>query len=281
MRQNSFSEVIGFRRLFAVSVLVGVLIGVICTSALAVAAWNSPNRYRVMLTVNPMSVIRRNSPISVDIDFSQLLSNIGAAGAFDKHTVEVIAYYPSGQPLMVDPYRVDHESFLLPHRIQSYYGMNKVTLSFMMPDHTYTQYAVYFDTVESGMGKPQRYTGLVGNGDFFREEYKRRDINASHFDQFVDFDNDGDLDLFKGGVEPFVYVYENTGGNKFVDRGKLTSNGQVFELPCSVDKRSWMTVAFYDWDGDGDQDFFPVLTMVPIWAKSSSTEIPLPRTAEN
>jgi hypothetical protein len=65
------------------------------------------------------------------------------------------------------------------------------------------------------------------------------------------------LDLFKGGVEPFVYCLENVGENRFIDRGRLTSDGQLFRLPCSRANRSWVTVAFYDIDGDGDQDFFP------------------------
>jgi len=116
---------------------------------------------------------------------------------------------------------------------------------------------VYFDTVESGRGDPRRYSGLLGDGDYFRESYKRREISASHFDQFVDFDGDGDLDLFKGGVEPFVYCYENVGGNRMVERGRLSSAGKLFTLPRSKDNRSWVTVAFCDLDRDGDQDFFP------------------------
>ena len=126
-----------------------------------------------------------------------------------------------------------------------------------MRDHATTEFAVYFDTVDAGRGNPRRFAGLIGDGDYFREGFKRREINASHFDQFVDFDADGDLDLFKGGVEPFVSCYENVGKNRMVERGRLTSAGKVFTLPKSNDNRSWVTVAFYDIDRDGDQDFFP------------------------
>src|SRR6185503_4836118 len=118
-------------------------------------------------------------------------------------------------------------------------------------------FAVYFDTVESKHGKPARYHGLVGDGDKFSESFGRREISASHFDTFADFDGDGDLDLFKGGVEPFVYCFENVGANRFVERGRLTSDGEVFKLPCSRSNRSCVTVAFHDIDDDGDQDFFP------------------------
>ena len=47
-----------------------------------------------------------------------------------------------------------------------------------MPDHTCTQYAVYYDTVQSGQGKPQRYRGMVGDGDWFTDGYDRREVNA-------------------------------------------------------------------------------------------------------
>ena len=99
--------------------------------------------------------------------------------------------------------------------------------------------------------------GLVGDGDLFREGYKRREIGASHFDGFADLDGDGDLDYFKGGVEPYVYCYENVGGNRFVDRGRLTNEGKLFALPAGQDGAELGDVKFFDWDGDGDLDFFP------------------------
>jgi hypothetical protein len=116
---------------------------------------------------------------------------------------------------------------------------------------------VYFDTAESRRGRPDRYHGLVGDGDRFVVGRQRRAIAASHFDEFVDFDADGDLDLFQGGVEPYVYCYENVGGNQMAPRGRLASGGKLFTLPASRANRSWLTVAFFDIDEDGDQDFFP------------------------
>ena len=74
----------------------------------------------------------------------------------------------------------------------------------------------------------------------------------------IDMDGDGDLDLFKGGVEPFIHSYENVGGNRFVDRGRLTSGGKLFTLPKNDhNNRSWVVPHFYDWDKDGALDFFP------------------------
>lgn len=230
---------------------------------LAGPAWTSPDRYRVLVTVNPRGVTRKNSPAVVRVDLPASLTAMGGSGTVDESTIEVVGYNASGAPRAFDATRPGYEQYLLPWRTQRYYGVGYVDLSFVMPDQTCTQYALYFDTVQSGLGKPLRYPGLVGDGDFFREDYKRREINACHMDCFADFDGDGDLDLFKGGVEPFVYCWENVGGNRYVERGRLTSDGQPFELPAYSNHRSWLVVHFVDWDHDGDQDFFASFTNGP------------------
>ncbi|MDO8684105.1 MAG: VCBS repeat-containing protein [Armatimonadota bacterium] len=219
--------------------------------------WVSPNNHRILLMVDGKGRKRSNSPVSVNIDFPQTLDNLGAPGAFDEHTIEVAAYDPSGKPKVFDPSRAEYEKYLLPWRIDKYYGVDYVTLNFVMPDDSCNKIAVYFDTKESGLGKPKRYHGLVGDGDYFRVEYSRREIGASHMDCFCDFDGDGDLDLFKVTTEPFIYCYENVGGNKFVERGKLTSGGSVFTLPMGEKThRSWATITFHDWNGNGHPDLF-------------------------
>ncbi len=228
----------------------------------AVPAWTSPNHYRILLTVDPRGVVRSNSPATVDLNLAQALVDQGGNGTFDARTVEVIAYDANGAPVVFDASRTGYERYLLPCQVQPYFGISKITLHFVLPSAVPMdigmQYAVYFDTVQSGLAQPQRYSGLVGDGDWFREGYKRREINGSHFDHFCDFDGDGDLDLFKAGVEAYVYCYENVGGNRFEDRGWMTSGGSTFLLPHATgSNRSWMTAAFHDWDGDGDQDFFP------------------------
>lgn len=198
--------------------------------ALTLGSSQAANRFRAWITFEPGRQYR-----SAEIDFQKLLPH----GTFDPHTVEVVA------------------KDRVPHRIDNFFGLTKVKLNFVVPDTNCTNVAVYFDTLESGRGRRARYPGLLGDGDKFCEGFKRREIAASHFDCFTDFDGDGDLDLFKGGVEPFVYCFENVGRNRLIDRGRLTSGGELFRLPCSRANRSWVTVAFYDFDGDGDQDFFP------------------------
>jgi len=220
--------------------------------------WTSPCRYRIRLTVDPRGGTRSNSPASVELDFQQALAARGAPGEFDADTIEVVGHDASARPRVFDASRPARQRHLLPWRIDRSFGTTRVTLHFVVPDEKSTRYAVYFDTAASGLGQPQRYHGLVGDGDRFCEGFGRREVNASHFDQFCDFDGDGDLDLFKGGVEPFVYCYENVGGNRLVERGRLTSDGELLVLPKNPrSNRSWVTVAFHDWDGDGQQDFLP------------------------
>ncbi len=215
--------------------------------------WISPNQYRIAMTIS--SIQQSEGPSSVDIDFSAQLAEVNATGGFDKHTVEVVAYDASGTPVVFDESRDGYEKYLLPSRVDTYYGIDKVTLNFVIADRAHT-YLVYFDTYSSGLGKPDRYHGLIGDGDRFTEGYKRREVNASGYDCFADFDGDGDLDLFKGGTEPYIHCYENVGNNRFVARGKLTSGGEIFVVPYDGVNRTWHSVSFYDWDEDGDQDLF-------------------------
>lgn len=212
------------------------------TRAAATSEWKSACRYRVVLNVQPAAVARAHSPVSVEIDFQSWIAQRGSGETFDEHTLEVVAPPTPGR---------------VPHRLDRLFGSSLATLHFVLPDARRTNVIVYFDTLESRRGTPRRYHGLVGDGDKFVEDFSRREIAASHFDQFVDFDGDGDLDLFKGGVEPFVYCWENVGRNRLIARGRLSSGGKLLTLPHSRSHRSWLTVAFHDLDGDGDQDFLP------------------------
>jgi hypothetical protein len=217
--------------------------------------WVSPNQHRMQLNVTHGGAAGAGSPAAIDLNFTERLKEANNSGKFDKHTVEVVAYDHNGKPVVFDESRSGYEKYLLPLRVDTYYGMENVTLNFHLPNEKY-QYMVYFDSEESGMGKPDRYYGLLGDGDRFTEGYKRREVNASGYDCFADIDGDGDLDLFKGGTEPFIHCYENVGKSRFISRGKLTSGGKVFVVPHDALNRSWHSVSFFDWDKDGDQDLF-------------------------
>ncbi|HEV7502755.1 MAG TPA: VCBS repeat-containing protein, partial [Vicinamibacteria bacterium] len=229
--------------------------------ALAAAAgppveWSSPAHFRLLVTVDPGPGHRSNAPTVLDVDFAAELRVRGASGVFDEATVEVIAYDDAGRPRVFDVRRAGRERFLLPWRIDREYPLTAAHLHFVLPDERARRLAVYFDTRESGLGQPRRYHGLVGDGDFFVEAYGRRERAASAHDAWVDLDGDGDLDLVTGGTEPFLSVYENVGGSRLVERGRLTSGGAPLVFPSDEGHRAWLSPAFVDWDGDGDQDLF-------------------------
>ncbi|HYU42608.1 MAG TPA: VCBS repeat-containing protein [Vicinamibacteria bacterium] len=217
-------------------------------------AWASKSRYRLLLDVDPRGVRRSHSVAAVDVDFRAELAARGASGAVDESTIEAVAYDAAGRPRPYDPGRAPEERILVPWHLDRFYPLDRATLSFVVPDERATRFAVYFDTAERA--RPPRYPGIVGDGDLFTEGWGRREIAPNASDTFVDLDGDGDLDLVKGGTEPFLYVYENRGQGRFVDRGRLTSAGEVMTFPHDDANRSWLSVEFADWDGDGDPDMF-------------------------
>jgi len=219
-------------------------------------AWTSPHQFRLVLQVDPGRMDRSRSPATLKVEFGRSFQSTN--DVFDPHTIEVLALNHAGQPITANPHRTGHDALLWPWWLERLYGTSQATLHLVLPDSTATNVVVYFDTHASGLGRPDRYPGLVGDGDFFRESRQRREIGAHHFGCFADLDQDGDLDLFQGGVEPFIHVWEHTGGNRYEERGRLASGGKLFTLPHNPNNhRSWVVPHFHDLDQDGDLDFLP------------------------
>src|SRR5262245_47150991 len=123
-------------------------------------AWTSPDRYRVLLEVDPRGVRRSHSPARVDLDLAAELSARGERGILGEDTIEVVAYDDDGRPRVFDRARGGDRA-LLPWRVERAYPLSRLRLSFVMPDERATRYAVYFDTQESGRARPPRYPGIV------------------------------------------------------------------------------------------------------------------------
>jgi hypothetical protein len=225
--------------------------------------WTSTSRYRILLDVEPGARRGSHAVGSVELDLPSELKGQGASGSIDENAIDVVTYDAAGQPRPFDTGRKGDERYQVPWRVERQYPTGRVTLSFVIPDGRATRAAVYFDAEGADPSRAPRYPGIVGDGGLFTEGWGRREIAASANDTFVDLDGDGDLDLVKGGVEPFLYVYENRGGSRFTDRGRLTSAGEVLTFPRDDANRSWLSVEFRDWDGDGDQDMFVLFLSGP------------------
>lgn len=104
----------------------------------------------------------------------------------------------------------------------------------------------------------QRNSGTDLNPNFDAPEYNPFNIQPIAFDygyssdiQFVDVDQDGDLDFFTASYENSIVYYENTGD----------VNAPVFSLPAPApfnldNSMGWIFFDFCDIDNDGDVDFF-------------------------
>lgn len=226
--------------------------------------WPSENRYRILLEVDPGASRRSFSPASVEVDLDSELRLQGGRGGVDDLTVEVVAFDEGGKPIVFDPTRSGNERFLVPHRLDRLYPLTKATLAFVVPNDRTKRYAVFFDALDSGRGRPSRPPGLVGDGDVFFQTWGRREVGASGYDTFADLDGDGDLDLVKGGTEPFLRVLEDTGSHRFRNRGPLSSRGELLLFPRDDANRSWIAPSFFDFDGDGDLDLFVAFLAAPF-----------------
>ena len=209
-------------------------------------------RARIVLGIDAGSARRSRSPAAVELDLGEILRLTGGGSEIDGGSLAVFAARPTRAGESPPSSRAP-----LPHRLERLHGSSQALLHFVLPDGETREVVVEIVATSPDASGPPRFAGMIGDGDLFRESWGRREIAASHFDHFVDFDGDGDLDLFQGGVEPYIRSFENTGGNRLVDRGRLASRGRLLELPSSDARRSWLTVAFHDGDGDGDQDLFP------------------------
>lgn len=128
--------------------------------------WTAPHRYRVLIEVEA-SPRRGSSVASLEVDFAAELKARGAQGTFDEATIEVIGYDGSGRPQVFDKSQDGRDRHLAAWRLDRSYGTSRVMLRFVLAKRVTRRYAVYIDTRESGLGRPRRYPGIVGDGDLF------------------------------------------------------------------------------------------------------------------
>ena len=101
-----------------------------------------------------------------------------------------------------------------------------------------------------------------GDGTFTRDHrsagaFKSMQVSTGLAAEFVDYDNDGWLDLVVAGMPSAagkgaagVFLFRNDGSGKFMERSSL--------LPAPVRARGGTTIAVTDVDADGDQDLFVI-----------------------
>ena len=203
----------------------------------------------IELSVDGRGLRRSFSVASVELDLSWLGTE-ARSDAPGEAFLEVLSLDEAGVPRPFDPSREGPLRFAVPWRLDSSWPGRRARLSFVMRDETHTRFSVSAARRE---GAP-RYRGLVGDGDAFSLLWGRREVAASGYDDWIDLDRDGDLDLLLGGTDHRLRVLENVGGRRFADRGFLASDGEVLRLPRDEGRRSWVSVDGCDGDGDGDSD---------------------------
>jgi len=115
----------------------------------------SPSRYFFEVSVKPETVTLPNTPCELEVDFSRLLRELGAAGEFDPHSVTVEGKNPEPGSFSA----VDHR--LSEH--YKYHDSGKVL--WLIPAPEMVKYRIWFDTVSVPPRKPLAYIPAIGAGD--------------------------------------------------------------------------------------------------------------------
>ena len=112
-------------------------------------------RFFVPVTVAPDSTRVRNTPAQAEVDFSALLSAVGEAGEFDRHSVRVEAKLPGSERYQPVDFRLSE------HYLYSQSG----SISWLITDPKITEFRIWFDTKANPPRPAKEYIPAIGVGD--------------------------------------------------------------------------------------------------------------------
>ena len=190
--------------------------------------WVIDDSYRLGVTVDPGRQRRHETPVSVHLDFSEILTSIGVKDRLDKNSIRIVQYDPvSGHAL---PYLDGGLSYAVPYQLShNFYYQDSGNVWWRIKNEDATHFYIYFDTAGKGPKQEPATIALIGNGDnvlFNNGRPGPLDVSMSSTARFVDWDGDGKKDLLVGShqtheygmfdgpirsVPAFIYFFKNVG----------------------------------------------------------------------
>jgi hypothetical protein len=235
--------------------------------------WVVDNPYRITITIDPGSSEKYQTPVSVQINFTELIEGQGIRGNLDRNSIRVVRYDPaSGRAI---PYGDVGNLYPVPHQLsRDFFYQDGGKIWWRIKNERETHFHIYFDilNVSRARNGPEMIA-LIGIGDNFHFNNamtEKIDVSMSASAHYVDWDGDGKRDLLIGShqtqeygmftgapgrVNKYIYFYRNIGtierplfapGYPLKDRG----GGYVFAKTGS----GYSAFEIVDWNNDGQPD---------------------------
>lgn len=237
------------------------------------AEWVIPNSYRIVVRVDPGLVKRSQTPVSLNVNFDEILRARDIKGRVDQHSIRVVRFNPDSGPAL--PYVDSNSSYSVPYQLsrEFFYG-DAGKIWWRLRDEKDQHFHVYFDVLGAHGVKDEPHTvALVGVGDNFLFNNGKPgplDVSYSSAMRIVDWDGDGLRDLIIGShqtQEYGVYFDEIGGVPKFLNFFKnIGTKVQPLFAPgyqIKGEKDAYVqkplgggpsAFELYDWNGDGKLD---------------------------
>ncbi|MBI4650534.1 hypothetical protein HY745_04465 [Candidatus Desantisbacteria bacterium] len=110
--------------------------------------WNPDWYYRIPIKIESGNYERKDSPIEMNISFTEILNNIGKTGTFDENSIRIIEYDSIGNIIKEIPYqfnKVTDYNAVINAGIEAVWIMDGIT-----PIGVTRHYVLYFDILENG-----------------------------------------------------------------------------------------------------------------------------------
>jgi hypothetical protein len=213
--------------------------------------WFGDNEYRIFLNISESNSEYSTVPLSFTFEQVKIRDRFNLnLDEIELASIRVVQYDNKDKPVVYSKARSE-EQYYIPTRLNFDEHVNKIRISWRVNINDDNTFAVYFSRKGYGLQKPLDAIPVIGDGDFL--SYGQRNVKAPISGGYnesidaVDFDKDGDIDLFVGfsGVpeKQGIYYYENIGSQ---NNPLLTMRKKVFDS-----KRDFQLL---DWDKDGESE---------------------------
>lgn len=231
--------------------------------------WVGENEYRILLTVGESSSKYSTVPLSFALEEGEIKDqfNIGLH-EINLASIRVVKYDSDLKPVKYKLVSLE-EQYYIPSRSIQNLSSSKIRISWRINIKPTSTFAIYFSRKGYGVSEPMADVPTIGDGDFL--SYGRRGIKAPISGGYnesidaVDYDKDGDVDLFVGfsGVphKKGIYYYENIGS---ANNPLLVTGKRIYKF-----KKKFQII---DWDKDGQ---FEILLDSEIFKQNKTYNKPI------